>query len=281
MGQARTRSDPEVTLFPFLSILVCIIGALMFLILVLTLAQGMLGDRRDVAEVARAREADQLLREAAERDRELQKWSTEKEKGDALHAELGTKRERFVVLTQKIEGTEDEKRKIEFEQAAAQKELENMLLQIEMIKSEQGPIRAEVEKLKAQLAARKATLDAKPRLVVRGSGSGAVASSTPLFFVECNATGIVIHHPAGPQHLSTGSIGLDQNYDDFLRHVASTPKAMVVFLLREDGLNSYNRAAGWAESRFAVRHGKLPLPGQGEVDLSLFQAPKPATPPAP
>jgi outer membrane protein assembly factor BamB len=46
MGQARTRSDPEISLFPFLSILVCIIGSLMFLILVLTLVQGMLGDRR-------------------------------------------------------------------------------------------------------------------------------------------------------------------------------------------------------------------------------------------
>lgn len=276
MGQARTRSDPEVTLFPFLSILVCIIGALMFLILVLTLAQGMLGDRRDVTEVARAREADLLLREAAEKARDLKQWEAEKEKGDALHAEIGTKRERFVVLTKKIEGTEEEKRKIEFEQAAQQKELENMLLQIDMLKSEQNPLRAEVEKLKAQLAARKATIEAKPRLVVRGSGSGAIAANTPLYFVECNAAGIVIHHPTRQQRLSTGSIGLDQTYDDFLRHVATTPKAMVVFLLREDGLASYNRAAGWAESRFAVRHGKLPLPGQGEVDLSLFQAPKPS-----
>jgi len=51
---------------------------------------------------------------------------------------------------------------------------------------------------------------------------------------------------------------------------------MVIFLLREDGLNSYNRAAGWAENRYAVRHGKLPLPGQGAVDLSLFQSPAPA-----
>jgi seryl-tRNA synthetase len=275
MGQARTRSDPEISLFPFLSILVCVIGALMLLIIVMSIVQGVLGDRRDVDEVARAREADQLRREAAERAAAMQQWDTEKEKGDALRLELGTKRERFVVLTQKIEGTEEEKRKVEFEQLAQQKELENMLLQIEMLKSEQLPLRAEVEKLQAQLAARKATLAAKPRLVVRGSGSGAVAANTPLFFVECNAAGIVIHNPTLQQRLSTGSIGLDPIYDDFLRHVASTPKAMVVFLLREDGLVSYNRAAGWAESRFNVRHGKLPLPGQGEVDLSLFQNKKP------
>jgi len=276
MGQARSRSDPEISLFPFLSILVCIIGALMILILALTLAQGMLGDRRDPTEVARATEADKLLKDAAARENEIHKWEGEKEKGDALHAELGTKKERFVVLTKKIEGVEDEKRKIDFEQAAQQKQLENMLLQIDMLKSEEAPIRAEVEKLRAQLDARKSTLEAKAKLVVRGSGSGVIAGSNPIFFVECNGSGIIIHNPQAPLHVSTGSIGLDPTYDDFLRHVASTPKSMVIFLLREDGLNSYNRAAGWAENRYAVRHGKLPLPGQGAVDLSLFQSPAPA-----
>lgn len=274
MGQARSRSDPEITLFPFLSILVCVIGALMLLILVLTIVQGVLGDRRDVEEVARAREADALLKEAALRAQEMRHWEGEKERGDALRAEIGTKRERFVVLTKKIESDKEEARKVTFAQAAQQKELENMLLQIELLKAEKEPLQAQIEKLRAQLATRKVNLEAKPKLVVRGSGSGAVAANTPLFFVECNDSGILIHRTAKPIHLSTGSIGLDPLYDDFLRHVASTPKAVVIFLLREDGLNSYNRAAGWAESRYSLRHGKLPLPGQGAVDLSLFQNPK-------
>src|SRR5689334_8406336 len=108
MGQARSRSDPEISLFPFLSILVCIIGALMLLILVMTIVQGVLGDRRDVEEVARATEADQLLREAAQRAQELKNWEGERETGDAVHAELGTKREKYVLLTRQIEGNEDE-----------------------------------------------------------------------------------------------------------------------------------------------------------------------------
>src|SRR4051794_29062422 len=109
MGQARTRSDPEVSLFPFLSILVCVIGGLMVLILVLTIAQGVLGDRRDVDEVARATEADGLRREIADRQKEVQQWQAEQEKGDAVKLELGTNREQFVVLTKKIEGTVEEK----------------------------------------------------------------------------------------------------------------------------------------------------------------------------
>ena len=275
MGQARTRSDPEISLFPFLSILVCIIGALLLLILVLAIAQGMLGDRRDVEEVARATEADKLQREFNGREREMQRWQGEKEKGDAVKLELGTKREQFVVLTKKIEGTAEEKRRVEFEQARMQKELENMLSQIDLLKSEQPALRADNEKLQAQLAARNANLNAKPKVVVRGSGSGAMAANTPLFFVECNASGLVIYNAqSGLVRVSTSSIGLDPGYDDFLHHVASTPKATVIFLLRDDGLAAYNRAAGWAESRFNVRQGKLPLPGQGEVDLSLFQNPK-------
>lgn len=276
MSQARTRSDPEISLFPFLSILVCIIGSLLLLILVLTIAQGVLNARRSPEDFARDKEADELRKAAVIRDQELKQWRGEKERGDALKVELGTKRERFVVLTEKIQSSAEEARKVTFEQAAQQKELENMLKQIEMLKSENGPLQAEVDRLRAQVAARKANLDAKPKLVVRGSGSGALAGNTPIFFVECNAGGIVIHHArAEAIRITTGSIGIDAGYDDFLRHVASTPKAMIVFLLREDGLNSYNRAAGWAESRFNVRHGKLPLPGQGEVDLSLFQPKQP------
>ena len=271
MGQARTRSDPEITLFPFLSILLCIIGALVLIIVILTLVQTVLGDGRGIEEVARAREAERLRREMAARSEELKAWEAETEKGESLRRELGTKKERFVVLHKKIEGAAEEGRRVAFEHAAQQKELENLLLQIEQMQAEAPALRAEIEKLKAEVAARKLSLEAKPKIVVQGSGSGIAAGEMRIFFVECNSAGIAMHTPAGPQRISSGSIGTDAGYDDFLRHVALTPKSQVVFLLRNDGLTSYNRAAGWAESRFNVRHGKLPVPGQGEVDLSLFQ----------
>ena len=57
--------------------------------------------------------------------------------------------------------------------------------------------------------------------------------------------------------------------------MAADPRSLVLFLMRKDGLGSYNRAAGWAESKFNVRTGKVPLVGQGEVDLSRFQQPNP------
>lgn len=272
MAQARTRSDPEVSLFPFLSILVCLIGALVLLIVILTAVQSALGDGRSMEEFSRAREADQLRREMAARQKEVQAWEADRAAADKLAKDLSQKQDRFVLLRKVLSTSAEDKAKMETEHAALQKELENMIIQIQEMQREEPAFKAAIEKLKAELAARKKNLDAKPKLVVQPTGSGAAGADTKLFFVECSAGGIVIHRSGvEPARITAGSIGTDAAYDEFLRQVAGTPKSMLLFLLREDGLGSYNRAAGWAESKFNVRTGKLPLPGQGEVDLSRFQ----------
>lgn len=271
MAQARTRSDPEISLFPFLSILVCLIGALVLLIVIMTMVQSAMGDGRSMEEVVRAREADRLKREMAAKQKELEKWKAEKKDVEKLAKDLAEKQDRFILLRKVLSTSADEKKKIETEHAALQKELENMLFQLQALQREEPAIKAAIEKLKAELIARKKNIDAKPKLVVQPTGSGA-AADTKLFFVECNGSGIVMHRPgAEPLRITTGSIGTDAGYDEFLKMVSGTPKSMLLFLMRDDGLGSYNRAAGWAESKFNVRTGKLPLPGQGEVDLSRFQ----------
>ena len=45
---------------------------------------------------------------------------------------------------------------------------------------------------------------------------------------------------------------------------------MILFLLRTDGNESYNIAAGWAEHQFGLRTAKLPIPNKGDIDLSRF-----------
>lgn len=272
MAQARTRSDPEISLFPFLSILVCLIGALVLLIVIMTMVQSAMGDGRSMEEVVRAREADRLKREMAAQQKELEKWKSEKKEAEKLAKDLAQKQDRFILLRKILNTSAADKKKLEDEHAALQKQLENMILQLQSLQREEPALKAAIEKLKAELIARKKNLDAKPKLIVRPTGSGAAAADTKLFFVECNGGGIVMYRPgAEPTRITTGSIGTDAGYDEFLRMVAGTPKSMVLFLMRDDGLGAYNRAAGWAESKFNVRTGKLPLPGQGEVDLSLFQ----------
>lgn len=46
---------------------------------------------------------------------------------------------------------------------------------------------------------------------------------------------------------------------------------MVLFLVRKSGNDAYLWAAGHAESKFEVLTGKLPVPKDGEIDLSLFK----------
>jgi hypothetical protein len=39
----------------------------------------------------------------------------------------------------------------------------------------------------------------------------------------------------------------------------------------DDGWDAYIRGAGWAEGKFSIRTGKLPMPGKGPIDLSSFE----------
>lgn len=276
MAQARARSEPEISLFPFLSILVCLIGALVLLIVILTMVQSMMGDGRSVEEFVRAREADQLRRQLVVQKKEVEEWKKEDEAAKKIEQDLTLKRERYVLLRRRLDVSADEKKKIEQTNAELQKELENLITQAEVVKKEQPPIQADIARLKAEIAKRKVNIDAKPTVVVQPSGSGAAGTdASQLFFVECNSGGIVIHREgAEPQRITSGSIGVDAGYDAFLKQVKATPGSMLLFLLRDDGLGSYNRAAGWAEGQFEVRTGKIPLPGQGAVDLSMFTKPK-------
>lgn len=275
MAKARTRSDPEVSLFPFLSILVCLIGALVVLIVILTVVQSSMADGRSFEEVVRAREADKLRKEIQARDKAHTDIKSIVEPAQKLAEMLKEKNERFVLLRKNLSTSAADKKKIEETNAELQKQLENMLLQLEAMAKEAPPIKAEIEKLKAELLARKKNIDAKPKVVVQPTGGG-VAGDAVLHFVECNAAGIVLHQPgAAPQRITSASIGVDAAYDEYLKTVAANPKSLILFLMRDDGLGAYNRAAGWAESKFNVRTGKVPLIGQGEVDLSRFQQPNP------
>jgi hypothetical protein len=266
----RTSKGAEISLFPFLSILVCLIGALVLLIVILTLAQASPQDR-DPAELKRAVEASRL---AAETKAALTKREQIKDEADKLlgaAAGIDAREEKLIQLRKDfadLAKTADPRNASE----TLQKRLENMMAQIARMAAEKPPLQKEIEKLMAELAKRQKKPDEKPPpLVVQAGGSG-LASQAKLFFVEAAASGITLHREkAAPERISSGSIGTDDAYNKFLTEARRSPNAMVLFLVRPDGAGAYNLAAGWAESdTFKLRTGKLPLPGQGEVDLSQF-----------
>jgi cell division protein FtsB len=270
MAQARPRSDPEISLFPFLSILVCLIGALVLLIVIMTIVQSSFAGGKNIDEVVRAREADKLKRELKEIDKKMTAALGGREDPRKLEARLKEKQERFVLLRKRLTTSAEDRKKDEQTNAELQKELENLIIQMDTMKKERPPLVAEIDKLKKEIAARKLNINAKPAVIVQPSGSGAGADAK-LFFAVATGAGLTLYDGAEKKKITTGSIGTDEVYNAFLKKVAAEPKGMLLFLLRDDGTGTFNRAAGWAESKFNVRTGKLPLPGGGEPDLSRFQ----------
>jgi hypothetical protein len=270
MAQARARSDAEISLFPFLSILVCLIGSLVLLIVILTIVQSRMGDGRTPQEIDRATEALKLKKEITQREKELEqikKDSPAAANKDALQQKLTA----IVTLRKELALGEDARKKNQEASAELQKKLENLLIQIEGMTREKPPIVRDIEKLKAELLARgKKPEDRPPPIIVQAGGSG-TSANTRLYFVECSAAGIVMHKSLTEQvRISSASIGVDAAYDAFLEEARKQPNSMILFLLRDDGLPTYNRAAGWAEGQFKLRIGKLPLPGKGPADLAAF-----------
>lgn len=273
MARARPRNDPEISLFPFLSILVSLIGALVLLIVVLTVLQSMFVDGRSIEEFARARTAMELMAQMEQQREELEGWQVEIAAAQATAGQLEEARERYVVLRRRLENLEEEAEELQRTHAELQRELEDVIRQLADLARQEPDLKSAIARLIAELERRKANLEAEPTLVVQPAGAGLMREQQNLYFVEATARGIIVHGEEGEEPLivTSDSIGSDSEYDRFLSRVAREEDSMIIFLLRPDGMTAYERGAGWAESQFEVRHGRLPLPGQGEVDLSLFR----------
>ena len=73
-----------------------------------------------------------------------------------------------------------------------------------------------------------------------------------------------------PIRIGTSSIANSVDYRRFLAAIKEERDPMVLFLIRKAGHPSYLWAAAEASKRFQLRIGKLPLPNDGPLDLSLF-----------
>ena len=149
--------------------------------------------------------------------------------------------------------------------------LEQLIDQIAQLKKERPSLEKELAALKAELASRKIKPDTKPQPVrINPAGSG-ISANTNVVFIECNANGIVILDKTGKKTpVSFASIETDSALSGMFNSTKSSSDHLVLFLIRADGNTSFRKAGGYAETKFDLRIGKLPVPTQGEIDLSLF-----------
>lgn len=270
MAKRRNNSGEGVSLFPFMSILACLIGILTLMISVSMQVKQMDTQDRTAEEKALAIQNRDLKKDADKISAQISSAAQRLKKEKATVAQLAELKDQKIVLKEKL--VEIEKAKDpEKSSAALQKIIENLKQEIASLKRERPSLSKKLEELKAELARRKNPPKPVESVVVRPSGSGVRAASR-LFFVEANSTGIVMINDQGKKiTVSTDSIAKNPAYNAFLTTVKATRDSMVLFLIRRDGANAYNWAAGIAESKYEVKTGKLPVPNDGNIDLSLFQ----------
>lgn len=274
MAQRRESSGDEVSLFPFLSILACLIGALVLIIVVLVIAQAGKAEGRSPDEIRMAQEYQRMKKEIEERkllDASLKQKLAELEK---LQQEAEDRQQRYVKLRKLLDSSKEVQEQNRQISQQLQKELDDLLTEIDGIKRQQAETKKEIELLMAELKKRQVPPDKKvPPVVVQPSGSG-MADTTKVYFVECSSGSLKVLGAWGEDYRlgSTASIVVaDASYNHFLAEVAKDPNSLILFLIRDDGQASFNNGAGRAESDYKIRIGKLPIPGRGQLDLALFE----------
>jgi predicted RNase H-like nuclease (RuvC/YqgF family) len=223
---------------------------------------------RGEEELARAKQHQQIKVEIKNQEKELERVKAVlKERKSALIKleELENKR---IVLRKKLD---DAKADPKVSDLALQKLLEQIIDQIAALKKERPSLEKELANLKAELAKRNIKPDTKKQPVrINPSGSG-ITANTEIFFIECNGNGLVILDKGGAKKIvSAATIETDGKLASTFNSAKSSTKHLVLFLIRNDGNNAYKTAAVLAEGKYALRTGKIPIPTQGEVDLSLF-----------
>jgi len=257
MGRPRKRRKQEVSLFPFLDILACVIGNLILIITAVVLEQV---DTKPVAEAARLDEA----REEAERQQALA--AEQQRQLEALRAKSGDASEKLAELEQKIAEAKEKIRAAEERAKQAAQPVAapaDMAAQLARLEEERKALAGEIAELERQIAAKKTQPEQMIAILPPGSGGGPRRG----VFVEAAKDGLVIHEGKEPWQVPTGKVASDPRFKALLERVKGDPDSIVTFLVRADGLASL--AAGQkAAAAAGARSGRVPLPGEGALDLT-------------
>ncbi len=273
MPKRRSNSDEGVDLFSFMSILACLIGILTLMISVMMQAQQAeqeekAGKTKEERALAMEHLALKKKIEIAEKEKEKKEEKIIKEKSSV--AALQHLKDRTIALSLKLDGLKKAEDPDQSD-TALQKLIENMIKEIAALKEEQPPLDTRLKELQAELKTRKEAPKPQESVKIRPRGFGQKGARN-IFFVECNSTGVVIYTNSQPgKPISTKAIPTNESFNDFLEKVKKSRDSMVLFLVRKSGKLAYDWAAGIAETKYNVSHGKLPMPNDGKIDLSAFK----------
>ena len=185
MARERASAGPEISLFPFLSILACLIGALTILIVALSVSEILQG-RKDES-VARAEDYVALQTEIADREAEIARREEELRRTNATVVELAEIQPRIKEMQAELEDLRTDASK-----------LPPLVRQMEEARKERDRIEDERKKVEAGLIEGRERLGELAKQAGKGlplrilSTSNYFRRVTPVF-VEARKEGVVIH----------------------------------------------------------------------------------------
>jgi hypothetical protein len=285
MAKRRGSSGDEVSLFPFLSILACLIGALVMIIVVLVVAQTEKLEGRTPQEIQMAQEVLNIKKELEKREEQKANLDEQVAALKKLEEEIEDRKVRFAKLRKLLDSSKEVKQQNMEISQQLQKELDDLLLELDGLKRQQDMSKKEIALLLAELEKRKIPEDKKPPPVqVQPSGSG-MTENTKVYFVEASGGRLKVLQPWSEEDYSLSSqpdvvVG-DPSFNHFLLELQKDKNSLILFLIRDDGYGAFNNGAGRAESDYGIRVGKLPIPGRGELQMDLFEKFRGKVPPPP
>ena len=265
---ARRRHKPlSVSLFPFLSVLACVIGVLTLMIAGLALAQ---------IDPQSVEQAEQEMEEAQERADEMEQIQGQLRVKRGEANEVKNLIAQAQAIRDQLQAARDELKKLEQQRSkrlsqdalsvkllAQAKRLRDRIAQLEI---ELKALLEKIKELEAELAKRK-TPPKEATVRIQPGGSGTNLKPT---FIECDGGTIVIYDGPAPHRVRRDDMPKDKRFLALLDRIADDEKRTIVFLVRENATYTYYRARDEARRRYA-RNGKLPVAGRGKIDLSIFE----------
>lgn len=265
MGRRPRDNDDDISLFPFLSIIASVIGVLTMMIATLALAQ------TDTPDVAIIEEYEQSEKELSQAEEQIAQLKIEISKTNSSALKLREQKATLDLTVNELQEMLAELEKVEKE-LAEQKAVEIVIPEIDEkaretaadMQSQADALKEELAQLEAELQRRTTTSEANVTILPQGSGLDFVPH-----FVECAADSIVMHNVAPPRLVRTNDLMKDEVFLALLKLVVNGTSDSIVFLIRSDGLDTYNRCKKICDDQ-EIRNGKLPVVGQGRIDLSAF-----------
>lgn len=287
----REKKKQEVSLFPFLDILACVIGNLILIITAVVLEQV------DTKPVADAAEYEAKLVKVEQQQQQIEQLQKQLEEMRKQTASTSVELEK---VEEEVEAAEEKLREARSQVAKIPKtppKIDPTLLQEKKAREEElRKLEEEMTKIKAEIAEKQKKPEQSISLLpgkIAGLAGGAPSKAV---FIEINKDGLIIFpdqplwKEKQPAVIKTAEIAKDAALGKLMAAVLADEAAIVTFLMRPDCLEVYNTVKARfdafqktsqeklkspidpsnPDSPLQLRklYGAVPLPGEGVLDFS-------------